>query len=246
MNAKHILLALVAAALYAGCAKSPIEEVKPSEQLTDLELAYVGSTEVKSAIAGTTFPQTEEIGLSLFTDEAASTPYGESGYTNIKYSYNSTKERWTASPSIKVGSTPGHLYGYYPYNSESTDVKEIPVASSLNGDDVMYAEKVSNVTDATASQTAITMNHALARVCITVVNKGYTGNAKLLKIKFSGAEIAQEGTLNAIDGSITATRSDDVTLDVTGGAQTITAVGATYECLLMLYLQGRTLTSPSQ
>ena len=237
MNTKHISLAFVAAAaLLAGCAKSPIEEVKTSEQFTNLELAYVGTIETKAAIDGTTFPTEGEIGLFLFKDEQAETPYGESGYTNVKYSYNSDKERWTASPSIKVGSTPGYLYGYYPYKADTQEqpinIKAIPVASSLNGDDVMYAEKVSNVTDATASQTAITMNHALARVSITVVNKGYTGNAKLSKIKFSGAEIAESGTLNALDGSVTATKSD-VTLDVPTANQTITATGTNYECLLV-------------
>ena len=91
MNTKHISLSFAAvAALLAGCAKNPIEDVKPSEQLTDLELAYVGAAETKAAIDGTTFPTDGEIGLFLFTDEATATPYGESGYTNVKYSYNST------------------------------------------------------------------------------------------------------------------------------------------------------------
>ena len=105
MNAKYISLAFAAAAaLLAGCAKTPIE---PSEQLTDLELSYVGSIEIKSVIDGTEFPTEGEIGMFLFRDEAATQPYGESGYANVKYSYNSTKGKWTASPSMKVGST-GH------------------------------------------------------------------------------------------------------------------------------------------
>ena len=232
MNTKHISLAFAAvAALLAGCAKSPVEKSDENGQLTKLELAYVGATETKAAIDGTTFPTEGEIGLFLFKDEAAATPYGESGYTNIKYSYNSTKEKWTADPSIKVGSTPGYLYGYYPYSSTATDIKAIPVKSSLNGDDVMYATS-QTVTDETALQTSLTMNHALARVSITVKNNGYTGEAKLSKIKLEGAEIAPSGTLNAIDGSITATKSD-VTLDVTGDAQAITTAGTIYECLLV-------------
>ena len=232
MNTKHISFAFAAAAaLVAGCAKSPIEEVKPSEQLTDLELSRVGAIESKAAIDGTDFPQTGEIGLFLFKDELAETSYGESGYSNVKYAYNSSKSKWTASPSIKVGSDPGYLFGYYPYSSTATDVKEIPVESSLNGDDVMYATK-QTVNDKTASQTAITMNHALARVSIKVINNGYTGKSELSKIKFSGTKIAPEGTLNALDGKITATNSD-VTLDVPTANQTITATGSTYECLLV-------------
>ena len=235
MNTKHISLAFAAAAaLLAGCAKSPIETPSDTKGLTDLELTHVGSTEVKSVIDGTDFPTEGEIGLFLFTDEAATTPYGETGYTNVKYAYNSTKGKWTANPSIKVGSTPGYLYGYYPYSSESTDVKAIPVASSLNGDDVMYASKQNSpITDQTASQTAITMNHALARVSITVKNNGYTGNAKLTSIKFTGAKTSETGTLNATTGTISGTTKADVTLDVPTANQTITTTGSTYECLLV-------------
>ncbi|MBQ0080851.1 MAG: fimbrillin family protein [Alistipes sp.] len=133
----------------------------------------------------------------------ATKAYG-TGYENIKYTYNSTKEKWTASPSIKVGSTPGYFFGYYPYDSESTDIKAIPIESSLNGDDVMYAEKVSDVLEINALRTSIMMKHALSRVSIMVKNNGYTGEAKLSKIKFSGTEIAPKGTLSALDGSITA------------------------------------------
>ena len=231
MNTKHISLAALAiVAVLAGCTKSPIETPSDSNRFADLELTSVNSVQTKAAIDGTTFPTDGEIGLFLFADETADTPYGD-GYANVEYSYNSTKGKWTASPSIKVGSTPGYLYGYYPYSSAATDVKSIPVASSLNGDDVMYA-KSQTVTDKTASQTTITMNHALARVAVTVVNKGYTGAAKLSSIKFAGAETSAAGTLDAINGNITATKAD-VTLDVPAASQDITAAGTTYDCLLV-------------
>ena len=232
MNTKHISSAALAiVAVLAACTKNPIGTPSASCGPADLELTSVNSTLTKAAIDGTTFPTDGMIGLFLFADEAADTPYGD-GYENVNYTYNSTKEKWTASPSIKVGSTPGYLYGYYPYSSSATDVKAIPVASSLDGDDVMYASPVKNVTDQTASQTAITMNHALARVAITVVNKGYTGAAKLSSIKFSGAGTAAAGTLDALDGTITATKSD-VTLDVPAASQDITAAGTTFDCLLV-------------
>ena len=246
MNAKHISIIVAVVALLTSCAKSPIEEVKPSEQLTDLELAYVGATETKAAIDGTDFPQTGEIGLFLFKDEAAGISYGGSGYTNVKYAYNSDKKKWTASPSIKVGSTPGYLYGYYPYTAGTQDkpvsIKAIPVTSTLNGDDVMYAEKVSNITDATASQTTITMNHALARIALTVTKSNYTGEAKLTNIKFTNAKgtadadkikIASSGTLNAVNGTITADRAESLSFAVPEASQTISTDGSLYECLLV-------------
>ena len=232
MNTKYISLAISAvafAALLSGCAKSPVEE--SVEQQSDLELAFVGSNETKAVIDGTAFPTDGHVGLFLFADEAADSPYGD-GYENVEYTYNSIKDKWTASPSIKVGSTPGYLFGYYPYNVAITDVTAIPVISSLNGDDVMFALPVKNVTDQTAPQTIITMNHALARVAITVVNKGYTGAAKLSSIKFSGAGTAAAGTLDATDGTLTATKAD-VSLDVPTSIQTVTDSGSTFECLLV-------------
>ena len=234
MSTRYIYFAfatLAMASLLASCTKDSIEDNK-SGALANLELATVKSTETKAAIDGTTFPQEGHIGLFLFKDEAAKETYGETGYANIEYAYNSEKNKWTASPSIKVGSTPGYLYGYYPYNSSATDVKAIPVASSLNGDDVMYATKQS-VTDATASSTAITMNHALARIAITVKNNGYTGEAKLTSIKFGGAETSASGTLDATGGAISGTTKADVLLAVPEASQQITAEGTVYECLLV-------------
>lgn len=232
-NLSIMASAVATVALLTGCStENDLENGK--EGLASLELSSVSSSDIltRAVIDGEDFPTDKgDIGLFLFKDELAETPYGESGYTNVKYSYDSDKKKWTASPSIKVGSETGYLYGYYPYSTTATNVKAITVKSSLNGDDVMYAT-TQTVTDATASQTSITMNHALARVSIKVVNNGYTGAAKLTKIKFAGAEIAPTGTLNATSGSITATKSE-VTLDVTGDAQTITAAGTTHECLLV-------------
>ena len=236
MLIKHItaFAAVAIVTLLAGCTKSSIEESGPNDGLADLELSYVGASETRAAIDGTTFPRTGKIGLFLFKDEAATAPYATSGCKNVEYSYNNGSKKWTASPSIKVGSDSGYLYGYYPYSGTATNIKAIPVSSSLNGDDVMYAAKQAAITDKTASNTAITMNHALARVAIKVINNGYTGNAKLSQIKFEGAEIAASGTLDATSGSITATKAEDVALSVPDTLQVIAqGDGTTYECLLV-------------
>ena len=219
---------LTAVALFVGCTKTPINGHK-----SELELSNVSANETKAVIDGTIFPKDGHIGLFLFKDESAVTPYGDTGCSNVEYSYNGDNGKWTANPPITVGGEPGYLYGYYPYNSSVTDIKSIPVASSLDGDDVMYATK-QTVTDETASQTAIKMNHALARVTITVVNNGYTlGEGELSSIKFSGAEASVSGILDATSGIISGTTKADVILDVPSGKQTITAEGTVYECLLV-------------
>ncbi|MBQ0103112.1 MAG: fimbrillin family protein [Prevotellaceae bacterium] len=228
--------AVAVVALLAGCStENDFENGK--DGLASLELSSVSSSDMltRAVIDGEEFPTDKgNIGLFLYADADASEKYGD-GYANVQYSYNSTKSKWTASPSIKVGSTPGYLYGYYPYNAANTDIKAIPVTSSVNGDDVMYASKQEHpITDLTAANTSIKMNHALARVAIKVINNGYTGEAKLSNIKFEGATIASSGRLNATDGSITASKADDVALSVLAAEQTIaTGDGSTYECLLV-------------
>lgn len=237
MNIKHIASAfsvIIFTMLVAGCAREYADENRHSAQLSNLELATVCATQTKAAIDGTTFPQNGHIGLFLFKESEAVTPYGDEGYNNVDYSYNQQKNKWTANPSIKVGSTAGYLYGYYPYKSAVTDIKAVPVLSSLNGDDVMYASKQDEpITDANASRTNITMNHALARVSITIRNNGYSGQAKLSAIKFAGACTSVSGTLNATDGTLSGTTKADVIFAVPEAVGQITSAGSVYECLLV-------------
>ena len=234
-----ILIAAITASVLVCCSKQSETDPKIPEngdgQYQSLELTSVRESEFqsKAVVDGELFPQDGHIGLFLFADAAASQTYGE-GYENVDYSYNSQKGKWTASPSIKVGSTPGYLYGYYPYNAANTDIKAIPVVSSFNGNDVMYATPQDPITDQTAGNVSVTMKHALARVTVIVTNKGYTGDAKLQSIKFAGAEIAESGTLNAVDGTITATKAQAVTLTVPEASHAIaTGSGSVYECLLV-------------
>ena len=236
-----ILIAAITASVLVCCSKQNETDPKIPEngdgQYQSLELTSVRESEFqsKAVLDGELFPQDGHIGLFLFADAAASQTYGE-GYENVDYSYNSQKGKWTASPSIKVGSTPGYLYGYYPYKAgtqqQPVNIKAIPVVSSLNGDDVMYATPQDPITDQTAGNVSVTMKHALARVSITIVNKGYTGDAKLQSIKFSGATIAPHGTLNAVDGTITATMNS-VTLNVPSEKRQISSEGTVFECLLV-------------
>ena len=245
MNKRNlsILIAAITASVLVCCSKQSETDPKIPEngdgQYQSLELASVRDSEFqsKAVVDGELFPQDGHIGLFLFADAAASQTYGD-GYANVDYSYNSQKGKWTASPSIKVGGTPGYLYGYYPYKAgtqqQSVNIKAIQVASSFNGDDVMYATPQDPITAQTAGNVSVTMKHALARVAVIVTNKGYTGDAKLQSIKFAGAEIAESGTLNAVDGTITATKAQAVTLTVPEASQAIaTGSGSVYECLLV-------------
>ena len=243
MKMQSKIIILIAGVLLAavGCNKQEeFDSETAGKGSVSLEIAEVNPAGLltRAVVDGETFPQDGHIGLFLFKDENALTGFG-SDYKNVKYSYNSQKGKWTASTPIKVGSTPGYLFGYYPYvDDKSTprppiNIKGIEISSSFNGDDVMYVAKQDPVTDQTAGNVSVTMKHALARVAITVVNKGYTGDAKLQSIKFTGAEVAASGELNAVNGTITATKAEAVTLTVPSEKQQISAEGTVFECLLV-------------
>ena len=143
----------------------------------------------KAVITGDSLPGDEAAkGIGLYVTAQGGGAYdGKSeGYSNVKYNYNG--EKWSAMSPIYLSNTTGKLYGYFPYNADATDITAIPVASSLNGTDYLYADSQ----DVSFSKKAVslTMNHALARLHLTV-KKGdkYLSDCNLSKIALKSKAI---------------------------------------------------------
>ncbi|MCQ2154158.1 MAG: InlB B-repeat-containing protein [Bacteroidales bacterium] len=224
-----------AALLLAACAKEAGTD--PGYGYGVLELTSVNSDcfRLKSAIDGTSFPTDKgNIGLSLFAKADASEGYGD-GCSNVEYAYDKTAQKWVADPAIKVGTAAGYLYGYYPFDSLVTDIGAIPVCSSLDSADVMYAAPQDEpLTNRTAGDVSITMRHALARISITVEkDDGYAGEARLTKMELANAKTAAGGTLNAVTGAIRGATRADISFAVPEGKRQITSAGTLYDCLLV-------------
>lgn len=176
-------------------------------QAVELKLSSVTSCEMqtKAVIEGTDFPLEGVIGLSLFNDENGNTSYGDC--SNLSFGYNQTESKWISKTSVSISNTV-YAFAYYPYlGDDFKSIHNIPVASSLNGDDVMYASTQVTVQD--ARNVSLTMKHALA--CISIELKkdaSYTGDASLTGITLKGDGIAASGTLDIATGGITATKAD--------------------------------------
>ena len=100
----------------------------------------------RSVITGTAFPADEAakgIGLFLTATDGGNYDDQTSGCSNIKYSDNGSG--WTSDSPIMLSATEGKLYGYFPYSASVTDLTAIPVESSLDGTDYMYATPVTGV-----------------------------------------------------------------------------------------------------
>lgn len=228
---KHIIpytVSVFLMAVSAGCAKEDFG----AEGLAYLEIGSVsvGKPSLKSMIEGPAFPASEAAkGIGLFLFDAAGGDYDGKACHNIRYSNGKTL--WTAEKPIMLSGTSGTLYGYFPYDSSVTDIREIPVESSLDGTDYMYADPVADVCISKRT-VALSLRHALARISLKFVKDGtFPGEGKISSISLSGGSVAESGTMDATDGSIAA---DAGTVTFTLPCEDrITEQGTVEECLIV-------------
>ena len=229
MKKQYIYSAFILTAiLSAGCAKE-FENTLDGTDGAAIELSSVSTDPMtKAVITGTSFTTDEAAaGIGLFLLDGSGATYG-SNKPNVKYMFSGSK--WTASSPLRIGGDDGKLYGYYPYGESITDITAIPVASSVNGTDWLYATPV-DVSTSTAKNVSLSLNHALARISLSFrLDESYVGDGSLSEISLSGDCVTASGTLDATDGSITATASK-----FTAGTELTLSKSAatTLECLVV-------------
>ena len=151
-----------------------------SKNSTSIELSSVStSLMAKSVIEGSSFTEEEaKAGIGLFLMDGSSI-YG-SNESNVAYFF--TGNKWTASKPLRIAeSKDASLYAYYPYNENVTDLKVIPLESSVDGKDYLFGN--AEVTAKNAGNVSLTMNHALSRFKITLrKDVSYEGDCILSEI----------------------------------------------------------------
>ena len=195
---------LLAALALTGCSKT--EEFRHNAanalEITSVSgispFALMQEPASKAVITGETLPGDEATkGIGLFvTAQGGGTYDGKSeGYSNVKYNYNG--EKWSTQAPIYLSNTTGKLYGYFPYSETAANLKAVPVASSLNGTDYLYA--TSQDVSFSNKSVNLQMNHALARLHLTI-KKGdkYLSDCSLTKIVLQSKAIDANGGSAAI------------------------------------------------
>ena len=228
MKKQYIYSAFVlTAVLCAGCAKE-FENTTDERDSAAIELSSVSTDPMtKAVITGTSFTTDEAAaGIGLFLLDGSGNAYG-SNPTNVKYYHSGSK--WVADSPLRIGNTAGILYGYYPYSSTVTDVKAIPVASSINGTDYLYGS-ITGLTSAKAKTESLSLSHALTRLRITFKrDASFVGDGILSSLTVEGDGIAASGTLDATSGEITATKSEFTV----SGLNASISTGLTEDCLVV-------------
>ena len=213
----HSAIILLAALSLASCSKT--EEFRHNAanalEITSVSgispFALMQEPASKAVISGETLPSEEAgNGIGLFVTATDGTAYDgkTTGYSNVKYAYSNSK--WSAASPIYLSNTSGKLYGYFPYSTAATDLKAIPVESSLNSTDYLYA--TSQDVSFSNKSVNLQMNHALARLHLTI-KKGdkYLSDCNLTKIVLQSKAIDASGTMDITTGAVTATKQSDET-----------------------------------
>ena len=154
------VISFVALAL-AGCSKTEEFQYNPDSALQIESVSGISPFSLmqepatKAVITGDSLPGDEAAkGIGLFVTATGGGAYDghDSGYTNVKYTFDGSK--WSTHSPIYLSSNEGNLYGYFPYNSEANDLRAIPVESSLTDTDYLYAEPQTVISSSAAPATS--------------------------------------------------------------------------------------------
>ena len=231
---------LLAALSLASCSKTEEFQYNPDSALQIESVSGISPFALmqepasKAVITGETLPGDEAAkGIGLFVTASNGSVYDgkTEGYSNIRYTYNGTK--WSATSPIYLSNTTGKLYGYFPYNADATVLTAIPVESSLNGTDYLYA--TSQDVSFSNKSVNLQMNHALARLHLTI-KKGdkYLSDCHLSKIILQSKAIDASGTMDITTGTVSATKAADATgTFILTGTDAVTKTGIEKDILLV-------------
>lgn len=226
----HILFLGVAAIFALSCGSTP-------EDVAEGCLLSVGSVEIgttKAVISEDSFPQASEesVGLFLKASDGVSEYAGDgSGYNNVRCTKAASSSVWDISTPMFLTKSTGTLFAYYPYDADALNIAGIPLRSSINGADYMYAVPSVGISSENATADLV-MKHAMAMVSITFrKDAAYnSGDCELTGLSISGACVAPDGTMDARDGSISAVSSEVV---FAGFGHKISESGITEDVLLV-------------
>ena len=169
MKKTILILAAIIAMTVLSCSKQEGGMTPPNnggDGVTYLEINSVTATKptTRAAIKDTKFPTEDEVSIGLFV-VGDGYEYNRN-YINIKYTKPAGSDTWTDPKIGLIEGKPATVYAYYPYKDGISNVEQIPVASSICGDDWMWATPIADVsTEKPAID--LSLNHALALVEVT-------------------------------------------------------------------------------
>lgn len=170
-------------------------------------------TPSKAPVLSDNIPAGNAIGVALRTE--AGTPYDGCDFDNVCYTATDTDpQTWQAADGqeIRLSSTVGKAYAYFPYRPDVADPSAIPVRASEQ-QDVMWATPVSGL-DVLHTESEFILQHLLSIVRIKVQRGTYSKTGQLQQVTVQGPSIGNTGSLNLFTGALSvATKDEALSLD---------------------------------
>ena len=155
-----------------------------------LQLSFgINAPQSRAIFTDTKLPDDSPVGVRLD---------GYADYANLVYTGTtiSGTQSWASTTSVTLTDTKGTLYAYWPQNNAvSIDAIDVDMTAA-DQTDWLYATPVTDVNEDKAS-VAVTMNHALANINVTVNKGSYLGAGNITNITLQSDGIALGGTFNA-------------------------------------------------
>ena len=129
-------------------------------------------------------------------DDGTATDYDS--YSPLYFTATGTgdSQTWIPNTDVVLTETKGTLYAYYPHDG-NVDISAIPIdMTAADQTDWIYATPVADVNEDNAS-VAVTLNHALANINVSLVKGSYVGTGNVTAISVKSDGIAPKGTFNA-------------------------------------------------
>ena len=205
MNTYRLLFFLAASVATLSC--NEIREDLPTdgqaEEQSALELSVsMPQIRTKGLITSNTLPADSEIGLTLHGSDG--NVYDGLPYSNVKFTSagNGSSQRWSTDMDVMLSGEKATLYAYYPYSSEVSDIKAIPIsATSEIQTDYLYAVPVTDL-NCHNPKAEIEMRHALAAVRLSIKRGSYYGTGTVSSLSIKGGGFGTKGLLDASKGQI--------------------------------------------
>ena len=169
------------------------EVFKQSSPKLDVKFG-VALQQARAIFTDASLPSGSVVGAML--DDGTATDYDSYSPLYFTATGAGDSQTWAPNTDVVLTETKGTLYAYYPHDG-NVDISAIPVdMTAADQTDWLYATPVADVNEDNAS-VAVTLNHALANINVSLVKGSYVGTGNVTSISVKSDGIAPKGTFNA-------------------------------------------------
>ena len=166
----------------------------------------VALPQARAIFTDASLPSGSVVGAML--DDGTATDYDSYSPLYFTATGAGDSQTWAPNTDVVLTETKGTLYAYYPHDG-NVDISAIPVdMTAADQTDWLYATPVTDVNEDKAS-VAVTLNHALANINVSLVKGSYVGTGNVTAISVKSDGIAPKGTFNATQATPDYTAFED-------------------------------------